>query len=153
MKALLIVLAAVAIAAIVYAPLASQNKNVEMYSGGPVYPGGLPFSDGARVGDLIILSGHLGNVPGELVLVEGGFEAEARQTMDNIKATLEANGYSMKDIVKCTVMLEDIGDWPKFNAIYETYFEAPYPARSAYGTDGLALGALVEVECMAAVRK
>ena len=69
--------------------------------------------------------------------------------MENIRAVLQANGLTMKDVVKCTVMLEDIAEWGAFNRVYESFFEAPYPARSAFGADGLALGARLEVECMA----
>jgi 2-iminobutanoate/2-iminopropanoate deaminase len=71
--------------------------------------------------------------------------------MENIKKLLEAHGYSMKQLVKCTVMLADMADWPAFNEIYKSFFSGKYPARSAFGTTGLALGARVEVECIAAV--
>ena len=79
----------------------------------------------------------------------GGLKEEARQTMDNIKTTLEAHGYTMNDLVKCTVMLADIGKWNDFNVIYKTYFKDHFPARSAMGVSGLAIGAQVEVECIA----
>jgi 2-iminobutanoate/2-iminopropanoate deaminase len=72
--------------------------------------------------------------------------------MENIRTTLEAHGHSMRDLFKCTVMLADIAEWPIFNEVYSTFFSAPYPARSALGANGLALGARVEVECIAAVR-
>ena len=65
--------------------------------------------------------------------------------------TLEAHGASMDDVVKCTVMLADISEWSTFNKIYQTYFEGRYPARSALGANGLALGARIEVECIAVV--
>lgn len=117
----------------------------------PQLPPGLPFSEGVRVGDLVLLSGQIGNVPGELKVVPGGLEAESRQTMDNIRRTLEVHHLEMDDIVKCTVMLTDMSQWPAFNEIYRTYFVAPYPARSAVGANGLAIGARVEVECIAAV--
>jgi reactive intermediate/imine deaminase len=109
----------------------------------------LPFSDAVIVGDLLILSGQLGNRPGTPELVEGGITAEARQAMDNIGAVLQANGSSFDKVLKCTIMLADIADWPAFNAVYASYFEAHYPARSAFATSGLALGARVEVECIA----
>ena len=57
----------------------------------------------------------------------------------------------MSNVVKCTVMLADMADWPAFNTIYQTFFTPPYPARSALGANGLALGARVEVECLAVV--
>lgn len=117
---------------------------------GAVLPSDLPFSEIVRVDGTLYLSGQIGVRPGSLELVEGGMAAEARQTMENIRLTLEANGYSMADIVKCTVMLTDIGEWSAFNDVYKTFFEEPYPARSAFGASGLALGARVEVECIAA---
>ena len=79
-----------------------------------------------------------------------GIEAQARQTMDNIGAVLKAQGLGWGDVVKCTVMLDNMADWPAFNTVYVTYFpDGKFPARSAFGADGLALGALVEVECIA----
>ena len=82
-------------------------------------------------------------------LVPGGIEPEARRTMDNIGATLAAHGADFDAVVKCSVFLADMGEWARFNAIYRTYFSAHFPARSALGANGLALGARVEVECLA----
>jgi len=110
----------------------------------------LPFSEAVRVGNLLFLSGQLGVDTQTGKLVKGGLKAEAQQTMDNIKQTLITYGYSMKDVVKCTVMLADISEWQTFNEIYVTYFSKPYPARSAFGANGLGLGARLEVECIAA---
>jgi reactive intermediate/imine deaminase len=115
-------------------------------------PPGLPFSEAVRVGNLMLLSGQIGTLPGELTLVSGGLEAEARQTMENIRGVLERHGLGLQHVVKCTVMLADMAEWPAFNAIYREYFSPPYPARSALGANGLALGARVEVECLASVR-
>lgn len=110
----------------------------------------LPFSQAVHVGDVLYLSGALGNRPGTLDLVPGGMEAEARQTMENIKAVLEENGLGMADIFKCTVMLADMSRWAEFNKVYVGYFDPDrLPARSAFGANGLALGALVELECCA----
>lgn len=122
---------------------------IEFLGSGTVLPEGPPFSEAVRVGDLLLLSGQIGVEPGTLKLVPGGLEAEARQTMRNISAVLQAHGYSMRDVVKCTIMMADISKWSTFNDVYETFFDAPYPARSAFGTTGLALGARVEVECLA----
>ena len=108
----------------------------------------LPFSSAVRVGDMLYLSGDLG-VRADGTLPEG-MEAQARQTLDNIGSTLKSQGLSFSDLVKCTVMLDDMKDWPAFNRVYVTYFpDGKFPARSAFGADGLALGALVELECMA----
>ncbi len=108
----------------------------------------LPFSDAVRVGDLLFLSGQLGiGADGKL---PAGMEAQARQTMENIGVVLKRQGLGFGDLVKCTVMLDDMADWPAFNQVYVTYFpDGKYPARSAFGADGLALGALLEVECWA----
>jgi 2-iminobutanoate/2-iminopropanoate deaminase len=119
---------------------------------GKVLPATLPFSEAVRVGNTLYLSGQIGVRPGTLTLVPGGMDAEARQTMENIRTSLTAHGYSMSDVVKCTVMLADMADWPAFNAVYQTFFTPPFPARSALGANGLALGARVEVECTAVGR-
>jgi reactive intermediate/imine deaminase len=108
----------------------------------------LPFSEAVRVGDTLYLSGQIGIAPdGKL---PEGIEAQARQTMDNIGATLKGQALGWGDVVKCTVMLDNMADWPAFNKVYVTYFpDGKFPARSAFGADGLALGALLEVECIA----
>jgi 2-iminobutanoate/2-iminopropanoate deaminase len=107
-----------------------------------------PFSSAVRVGDVLHLSGAIGIRP-DGTLPEG-FEAQARQTMDNTGAVLKARGLGWGDVFKCTVMLDNMADWPKFNAIYVPYFpKGKLPARSAFGADGLALGALIELECLA----
>lgn len=108
----------------------------------------LPFSSAVRVDDTLYLSGNLGNVPGTIELAEGGISGETRQTMENIKRVLEQFGSSMDQVVKCTVFLADISEWGAMNEVYKTYFENP-PARSALGASGLALGARVEIECIA----
>ena len=111
----------------------------------------LPFSEAVRVGDMLYLSGQLGNLPGSTELAPGGIEGEARQTMDNIKAILERYGSSLDRVVKCTVMMADIAEWSAFNEVYVTYFPGPKPARSAFAASGLALGGKVEVECWASL--
>jgi reactive intermediate/imine deaminase len=109
----------------------------------------LPFSDAVRVGEMLYLSGQLGNIPGTTELAPGGIAGESRQAMENIKAVLERNGSSMDQIVKCTVMIADIAEWPKFNEVYVTYFPGPKPARSAFAAAGIAFNGRVEVECWA----
>ena len=113
---------------------------------------GYPFSKAVRVGHILYLSGDLGIVPGSRALVEGGIGPETRQTLENIKATLEANGSSLAEVVKCTVFLADIAEWAAMNEVYKTYFPTNPPARSALGTSGLALGARTEIECIATVK-
>lgn len=130
-------------------PSADRSHSVEFLNSGKVLPASLPFSEAVRVGDILFLSGQVGVIPGTMELAPGGLKEEARQTMENIKTTLESHGYSMSDLVKCTVMLADISEWDLFNDVYESFFVDHYPARSAFGANGLALGARVEVECIA----
>ena len=110
----------------------------------------LPFSAAVRVGNLMFLSGQLGLVPGTRELAEGGIQPETRQTMENIAATLEDFCSSIDNVVKCTVFLADMDEWGAMNEVYRTFFENA-PARSALGASGLALGAQVEIECIAVV--
>lgn len=123
----------------------------EFLNSGKVLHGQFPFSEAVKVGGTLYLSGQVGLVPATQKLTKGGIKAESHQTMQNIKTVLEANGYSMDNLVKCTAFLADMDEWPVFNEAYKSYLtEGKYPARSAFGTNGLALGARVEVECMAA---
>ena len=108
----------------------------------------LPFSAAVRVGDMLYLSGQIGTDSAG-ALVKGGIEAETRQTMENIRAVLEANGSSMDRVVKCLVMLADMAEWGAMNRVYVTFFPEHFPARSAMGASGLALGSRVEIECIA----
>jgi reactive intermediate/imine deaminase len=110
-----------------------------------------PFSPAVRVGDLIFLSGQIGTDPSAAgSVVPGGIEAETRQTMENIKTVLTAVGSGMDRVVKCTVMMADMAEWDRMNAVYATYFVPDrLPARSAFGSTALALGARVEIECIA----
>jgi len=112
--------------------------------------GELPFSPVVRVGPTLYLSGQIGttgmNPP---TLASGGIDGETRQTMENIKSVLAKNGATMDDIVKCTVMMADMREWPAMNVVYASYFPKHKPARSAFAAAGLALGARVEIECLA----
>jgi reactive intermediate/imine deaminase len=110
---------------------------------------GLPFSEAVRSGDLLFVSGQIGNEPGTMQLVPGGIAAETRQTLENMRAILERHGSGLDRVVKCTVFLADIGEWPAMNEVYRTFFPARPPARSAVAGSGLALGARVEIECIA----
>ena len=108
----------------------------------------LPFSDAVRVGDTLWLSGQLGiGADGKL---PDGIEAQTKQALENIGAILKRAGLGYTDVFHCTAMLKDMADWPAMNKVYVTYFpEGKRPARSAFGASGLALGALIELECQA----
>ena len=128
---------------------AKESSSVIFLNSGKVAPANLPFSEAVRVGETIYLSGQIGVLPGTLSLAKGGIKAETKQTMENIKMTLEAHDLSMSNIVKCTVMMANMSKWSDFNEVYITYFKDNYPARSAFGTNGLAFNAQVEIECLA----
>ena len=119
-----------------------------------VEPWPYPFSSAVKAGDFLFVSGQIGSeiVDGAPKLVSGGIEAETRQTMENIKAILAKANLTMEKVVKCSVMIADMKEWPLMNAVYTTYFPARKPARSAWGANGLALGARVEIECIAYAR-
>lgn len=107
-----------------------------------------PFSEAVRVGDLLIASGQIGVKPGD----PAPFPAEARQAMDNVAAVLGRHGASMDNVVKCTVLLTDMGQFAAFNEVYASYFKpGRLPARTAMAAAALASGAHVEVECWAQV--
>ena len=110
----------------------------------------LPFSEAVRVGTMLYLSGAMG-IDATGALVPGGIEAETRQALTNIRAVLERHGSSMGQVVKCTAMLADMGEWAAMNRVYIEHFSKDLPARSAFGVSGLALGGRVEIECIATV--
>ena len=127
---------------------AAPGGSVQFLNSGKVLPADLPFSEAVRVGDTLYLSGMVGVIPGSMKLMPGGIKEESLQVLENIRATLKTHGFSMSDLVKCTVMLADISEWAAFNEVYQSYLSTPYPARSDFGANVLALGASVEVECI-----
>lgn len=108
----------------------------------------LPFSDAVRVGDILYLSGQIGIGPdGKL---PDGIEAQTKQAMENVGAVLKRAGLGYDRLFHCTAFLSDMKNWPAFNSVYVGYFpDGRMPARSAFGANGLALGALLEIECQA----
>ena len=111
----------------------------------------LPFSAAVRVDNMLYLSGQMGTDGTTMRLVPGGIEAETRQTLANMKAILERHGSSLDHVVKCTVMMADMSEWPAMNAVYVEHFTLHLPARSAFGASALALGGRVEIECIATI--
>ena len=125
------------------------SAEVTFFNDGPGADQNFPFSESVSVNELLFISGQVGTDESG-ALVDGGIEPESRQVMDNIKQIIDRRGLTMSDVVKCTVFLADVSQWGDFNQVYTTYFSKPYPARSALGANGLALGAALEVECIAA---
>ena len=103
-----------------------------------------PLSEGVRYGGILYLSGKLGVRP------ERGIQPETRAALQSIKDALERHGSSMDRVLKCTVMLADMAEWGAMNEVYAEFFPENKPARSAFGTSGLAADGRVEIECMAA---
>lgn len=141
-----LVTVAAALLAVTAAACARPASQLEL----EFYPSPRPnavFSPAVRIGNVLFLSGQIGTDSANK-LVPGGIQAEARQALNNVKATLEKYGSSMDRVAKCTVFLADIKDYNDFNEIYVSYFRARKPARSAMAASGLALGARVEIECI-----
>lgn len=129
-------------------PEASVVQHYPMITDGlSVRADDLPFSGAVRVGNIIYLSGQIGGQAGGPSV---DFRDHAVEVMEAVRRVAASAGAGMDQIFKCTVMLDDMNNWPAFNEVYATYFtRGRMPARSAFGADGLALGASVEVECMA----
>ena len=129
--------------------MTAQDRQVVPVPGMTV--AGLPFSPAVRVGNMLYLSGQIGNTPGTRQLADSGIAGQTKQAFENIKTVLQAAGSSLERVVKCTVFLADIKDYAAMNAVYATYFPKDPPARSTVAGSGLALGARVEIECLATV--
>jgi len=128
----------------------SRSISPEFISAATPTPG--PFSPAVRVGHLLYVSGQIGT-DSTGALVKGGVDAETRQVMRNIQTIVDANGSNMDRVVKCTVFMADMKEWPAMNVVYTTFFPKHKPARSALGANGLARDARVEIECIAVVGK
>jgi reactive intermediate/imine deaminase len=126
---------------------------VERFPSQPLGSLTLPFSEAVRVGDLLFISGQLGHLPGKAELVPGGIGPETRQALENLGAALARRGLGFADIVKVTCMIADMSEWQAMNEAYTSFFSAgELPARSSFGTSGLAMGARIELEAIAAIR-
>jgi 2-iminobutanoate/2-iminopropanoate deaminase len=110
---------------------------------------GLPFSPGVLAGNTLYISGHLGRDPVTAQLVAGGIEAEARQSLANIREVLTAAGMEFKDVTSVTAYITDFKDFEKFNAVYREYFPMEPPARATVQVAALNAGAHVELQMIA----
>lgn len=107
-----------------------------------------PYSQGILSGNLAFLSGQLPIDPATKAMPEG-ISAQAKQSLENVKAVLAGEGFTLQDVVKTTVYLQSMDDFAAMNAVYAEYFSTPFPARSAFEVGRLPMGALVEIECIA----
>ncbi len=109
------------------------------------------YSQAIQAGNLVFISGQIPLVPTTMEVVDGDFEARARQVFDNIQAVAEAAGGSLNDIVKLTVFLTDLGNFAIVNSVMESYFDQPFPARAAVGVASLPKGVDVEADAILVV--
>ena len=109
------------------------------------------YSQAIRSGDLLFMSGQIPLVPATMEIVEGDFEARARQVFDNLRAVAEAAGGNLDQIVKLTIYLTDLGNFATVNSVMEDYFTEPYPARAALGVASLPKGVDIEAEAILAL--
>jgi len=111
-----------------------------------------PYSQAIKTGPMVFLAGQIPIDPKTNQLMkDASIEEQTALVLDNLKAVLASNGMTMDNIVSTSVFLKDLNDFAKMNTVYATYFTKHFPARSAFGTTGLALGARMELECMATV--
>jgi 2-iminobutanoate/2-iminopropanoate deaminase len=111
-----------------------------------------PYSVAMRTGDLVFTSGQLGLDPQTGSLVPGGIEAETRQALINLQHVLADSGSALEAVVKTTVFLKEMADFPKMNAIYAEFFTKNPPARSTVQVAALPKSGLVEIEAVAIVK-
>ena len=110
-----------------------------------------PYSQAVRTDTMVYTAGQLGFDPATGAFVEGGVEEQTRQVLTNLKHVLEAAGSSLGQVVKTTVFLKDMADFPKMNPVYAEFFPENPPARSTIAVAGLPAGGLVEIEVVALV--
>lgn len=126
-----------------------HTKQAVIAEGAPKALG--PYSAAVTVGPFVYASGQTGIDPATGELVPGGVEAQTRQVLRNLAAVLDAAGSSFSDVLKTTVFLADMADFPLMNAIYAEHFTEPYPARSTVQVAALPMAGAVEIEAVALV--
>ena len=124
-------------------------RDIEIIETGVLGPG-VPVSAAAKVGDLVYVSGNLGNRHGTLELVEGGMAAETRQALEHMRVALEAAGSAVDRVIKVNIYIVDMAEFAALNEVYLEVFGDHRPARATVAVKELALGARVEIECVAA---
>ena len=109
-----------------------------------------PYSQAIETNGMLFISGQVPIDPATGKIVEGGISEQAEQVMKNIGAILKAAGYEYNDVVKSTCLLSDMANFADMNEVYGRYYPENSPARAAYGVVRLPLGALIEIETVAA---
>ena len=108
-----------------------------------------PYSQAIRTGGIVFVSGQLPIDPSTGAFPEGGIKEQTRQSLTNARAILQSEGLDLNNVVKTTVLLSDIANFGPMNEVYAEFFQAPYPARSAFAVRDLPKGAFVEIELIA----
>ncbi len=109
------------------------------------------YSQAVKSGNFVFLSGQIPLVPETMEIVDGDFEARARQVFTNLEAVAKAAGGDLNDIVKITVFLTDLDNFATVNSVMESFFDAPFPARAAVGVASLPKGVDVEADAILAL--
>jgi reactive intermediate/imine deaminase len=109
------------------------------------------YSQAIAAGGLVFLSGQIPLDPATMEVVDGDFEARARQVFNNLQAVAAAAGGSLEQVVKLTIFLTDLGNFATVNSVMEDYFQQPYPARAAVGVASLPKGVDVEADAILAL--
>lgn len=109
------------------------------------------YSQAIKAGDFVFLSGQIPLVPATMQVVDGDFEARARQVFENLQAVARSAGGDLNDVVKLTIYLTDLADFAAVNAVMGSYFQQPYPARAAVGVASLPKGVDVEADAILAI--
>ena len=126
-----------------------MNKQAISSSAAPAAIG--TYSQAIKVDNLVFLSGQIPLEPETMDIVDGDFEARARQVFDNLAAVVEAAGGSLNDIVKLTIFLTDLDNFAAVNGVMQDYFDEPYPARAAVGVASLPKGVDIEADAILAL--
>lgn len=124
-----------------------MTKKIIMTEKAPAAIG--PYSQAVKFGNMVFTSGALGIDPVTGAFAEGGIQAQTKQCLENLKAVLEASGSSLDKVLKATVFIKDMNDFPKINEIYGQYFTKEQPARSCVEVARLPKDALIEIEAIA----
>ena len=109
-----------------------------------------PYSQAVQAGNLLFVSGQIPVDPATGAFAGEDIATQARQSLNNVKAILEAAGYTLTDVVKTTVLLDDMANFATVNAVYSEFFTENCPARACFAAKALSKGALVEIEAIAA---
>lgn len=109
------------------------------------------YSQAIQAGNFVFLSGQIPLVPATMEVVDGDFEARARQVFENLSAVAQAAGGSLKNVVKLTIFLTDLDNFATVNSVMESFFEKPFPARAAVGVASLPKGVDVEADAILVV--